>query len=201
MYYRADSRDHGLRHDPFKAIVSPRPIGWIGTKGADGSRNLAPYSFYNIVSDRPKIVMFASQGRKDSLRNAAETGCFTANLVSAGLVEAMNRSSAPAPHGVDEFALAGLTPAQAVAVDAPYVAEARAVLECKVTQILRPVDVEGREVDSHMVFGQVLGIHLDERIIRDGRVDMALAAPAARLGYMDYAVADTVFELFRPDWP
>jgi flavin reductase (DIM6/NTAB) family NADH-FMN oxidoreductase RutF len=198
VFYRADSRDHGLPHDPFKAIVAPRPIGWIGTRGADGSRNLGPYSFFNIVSDAPKIVMFSSSGYKHSARNAEETGVFTVNYVSADLVEAMNASSAAVPYGVDEFDLAGLTAAQGEMVDAPYVAEAKAVLECKVTQIIRPVDLDGREADSHMVFGQVVGIRIDDAVIRNGRFDVALARPVTRLGYMDYAEAGSLFELARP---
>jgi flavin reductase (DIM6/NTAB) family NADH-FMN oxidoreductase RutF len=198
MFYRADTRDHGMEHDPFKAIVAPRPIGWIGTRGADGSRNLSPYSFFNIVSDRPKIVMFSSSGFKHSARNASETGEFTVNYVSGDLIDKMNASSAPVEYGVDEFALAGLVPVKGELVDAPYVGGARAVLECKVTQILRPIGLDGQEADSHMVFGQVIGIHIDEAIIRNGRVDMALARPVTRLGYMDYAETTDVFELARP---
>jgi len=198
MFYLADTRDHGMAHDPFKAIIAPRPIGWIGTRGADGSRNLSPYSFFNIVSDRPKIVMFSSSGFKHSARNASETGEFTVNYVSGDLIDKMNASSAPVEYGVDEFALAGLVPVKGELVDAPYVGGARAVLECKVTQILRPIGLDGQEADSHMVFGQVIGIHIDEAIIRNGRVDMALARPVTRLGYMDYAETTDVFELARP---
>jgi flavin reductase (DIM6/NTAB) family NADH-FMN oxidoreductase RutF len=198
VFYRADSRDHGLPHDPFKAIVAPRPIGWIGTRGADGGRNLGPYSFFNIVSDSPKIVMFSSSGYKHSARNAAETGVFTVNYVSADLMAAMNASSAAVPYGVDEFDLAGLTAAQGELVDAPYVAEAKAVFECRVTQIIRPVGLDGREADAHMVFGQVVGIRIDDAVIRGGRFDVALARPVTRLGYMDYAEAGPLFELTRP---
>lgn len=198
MFYKADTRDHGLPHDPFKAIVAPRPIGWIGTRGADGGRNLGPYSFFNTVCDTPKIVMFSSSGYKHSARNAAVSGVFTVNYVSADLMAAMNASSAAVPYGVDEFELAGLTAAQGEMVDAPYVAEAKAVLECKVTQIIRPVDLDGRETDSHMVFGQVVGIRIDDAVVRNGRFDVALARPVTRLGYMDYAEAGPLFELARP---
>ena len=110
MFYTTEENRHGLRHDPFKALVSPRPIGWIGTKRKDGARNLSPYSFFNIVSDNPKIVMFSSGGRKDSARNAEETGVFTASLASGPLAEKMNASSIAVPYGVDEFEIAGLTP-------------------------------------------------------------------------------------------
>ncbi|MGN7293732.1 flavin reductase family protein [Rhizobium sp. SAFR-030] len=199
MFYTTDSNRHGMAHDPFKAIVSPRPIGWIGTKGTDGSRNLSPYSFFNIVSDQPKIVMFSSSGRKHSLKNAEETGVFTASLVSRHLVDRMNASSAAVEYGVDEFLLAGLTPKAGDVVDAPYVAEAYAALECRVTQIIQPHGVDGQPSASIMVFGEVVGIHISEEIIRDGRIDMQLARPVARMGYMDYADGGTdVFQLKRP---
>ncbi|MBT9370125.1 flavin reductase family protein [Rhizobium sp. CSW-27] len=199
MFYATDENRHGMAHDPFKAIVAPRPIGWIGTKGRDGSRNLSPYSFFNIVSDRPKIVMFSSSGRKHSLKNAEETGVFTASLVSRFIVEKMNASSAPVDYGVDEFALAGLTPREGELVDAPYVAEAHAALECRVTQVIVPHGLDGEASESVMVFGQVVGIHISEAIIRDGRIDMELARPIARMGYMDYADGGAdVFQIQRP---
>jgi flavin reductase (DIM6/NTAB) family NADH-FMN oxidoreductase RutF len=198
MFYTTDTNRHGLAHDPFKAIVSPRPIGWIGSRGSDGSLNLAPYSFFNAVSDRPKLVMFSSSGRKHSQRNATETGEFTCNFVSRNIVERMNISSAAVPYGVDEFALAGLTAKKGELVAAPYVAEALAVLECKVTDILEPKSLSGEPSENVMVFGEVVGIHIDEAIVRNGRLDMALARPVARLGYMDYSESSEVFEMFRP---
>jgi flavin reductase (DIM6/NTAB) family NADH-FMN oxidoreductase RutF len=199
MFYTTDSNQHGMAHDPFKAIVSPRPIGWIGTRGTDGSRNLSPYSFFNIVSHQPKIVMFSSSGRKHSLKNAEESGVFTASLVSRHLVDRMNASSAAVDYGVDEFRLADLTPKAGDVVDAPYVAEAYAALECRVTQILQPHGLDGRPSTAVMVFGEVVGIHISEDIIRDGRIDMHLARPVARMGYMDYADGGTdVFQLKRP---
>lgn len=199
MFYAADTNLHGLAHDPFKAIVAPRPIGWIGSKGRDGSLNLAPYSFFNAVADTPKLIMFASSGYKHSVRNVEETGVFTANLVSRHLVEQMNTSSAPVDYGVDEFELAGLTAQQGTIVDAPRVAEAYAALECQVTQIMRPVDVNGLEAETWIVFGQVVGIHIDEAVIENGRIDMARARPVARMGYRDYSDGGTdVFQLTRP---
>lgn len=198
MFYTTDENRHGLAHDPFKAIVSPRPIGWIGSKGRDGTLNLAPYSFFNAVSDRPKLVMFSSSGRKDSYRNASETGEFTCNFVSRNLIDKMNKSSAAVAYDVDEFALSGLTPKKGELVDAPYVAEAFAVLECKVTEIIEAKSLSGEPSENVMIFGQVVGIHIDEAILRDGRIDMGLAKPVARLGYMDYSESSDVFELFRP---
>ena len=201
MFYATDTNRHGLAHDPFKAIVAPRPIGWIGSKGRDGSLNLSPYSFFNAVSDRPKLVMFSSAGRKDSVRNVEETGVFTANLVSRHIVEKMNHSSIAVPYGINEFELAGLTAKPGELVDAPYVAEAFAVLECRVTEILQPKGLDGEASENIMVIGQVVGIHIDETIIRDGRLDMALARPVARMGYMDYSEGSDVFEMIRPKAP
>ncbi|SCB40560.1 NADH-FMN oxidoreductase RutF, flavin reductase (DIM6/NTAB) family [Rhizobium multihospitium] len=191
MFYTTDTNRHGLAHDPFKAIVAPRPIGWIGSKGRDGSLNLSPYSFFNAVSDRPKLVMFSSAGRKDSVRNVEETGVFTANLVSRHIVEKMNHSSIAVPYGINEFELAGLTAKPGELVDAPYVAEAFAVLECRVTEILQPKGLDGEASENIMVIGQVVGIHIDETIIRDGRLDMALARPVARMGIWIIARAAT----------
>jgi flavin reductase (DIM6/NTAB) family NADH-FMN oxidoreductase RutF len=201
MFYTTDTNQHGLAHDPFKAIVAPRPIGWIGTKGRDGSFNLSPYSFFNAVSDRPKIVMFSSDGRKDSARNAEETGAFTTNFVSRDLVDKMNASSIVVPYEVDEFALAGLTAKAGTLVDAPYVADAFAVLECRVTEIINPMTLSGERGENVIVFGQVVGIHISETILKDGRLDMAIARPIARMGYMDYSEGSEVFQLMRPKPP
>jgi flavin reductase (DIM6/NTAB) family NADH-FMN oxidoreductase RutF len=198
MFYDTESNAHGMAHDPFKAIVAPRPIGWIGTKGRDGSVNLAPYSFFNAVGDRPKMVMFSSSGRKDSLRNAEETGVFTTSFASRALLQQMSQSSAAVPYGTDEFALAGLTAVDGRLVNAPYVGEAVAVLECRVTMVTTLNDIEGAETDSHVVFGQVMGIHIDESVIRGGRFDLALADPILRAGYMDYAGISSLIELARP---
>ncbi|MCJ9671789.1 flavin reductase family protein [Neorhizobium sp. BETTINA12A] len=199
MFYTTDTNQHGLKHDPFKAIVAPRPIGWIGTKGRDGSMNLSPYSFFNAISDSPKLVMFSSSGRKHSLKNAEETGVFTASLASRHLAEKMNASSEAVPYGVSEFEVAGLTAKMAELVDAPYVAEAYTVLECRVTQVIQPVGLDGQGAEAYMVFGQVVGIHISEEILRGGRIDMGLARPIARMGYRDFADGGAdVFEMIRP---
>lgn len=198
MFYTTDTNRHGLAHDPFKAIVAPRPIGWIGSKGRDGSLNLAPYSFFNAVADKPKLVMFSSSGHKHSQKNARETGVFTCNFVSRNLADKMNLSSAALPYGRSEFEFAGLTPQQAELIDAPCVAEAFAVLECRVTEIIEPKTLSGEATENVLVFGQVVGIHIDEAVVSDGRLDMALARPVARMGYMDYCEGSDVFEMFRP---
>ena len=201
MFYEAGHRPAVLKHDPFKAVVSPRPIGWIGTKSGDGVLNLAPYSFFAAIADRPPLVMFSSSGRKDSQRNAEETGVFTTNLAGRALLEAMNLSSAAAPAEIDEFALAGLTPVMGRLVDAPFVAEAYAALECRVVEVKPLRGLDGIESENTMVIGQVVGVHIRDEAIRDGRLDMELVRPLGRLGYMDYCDAGDVFELFRPSWP
>jgi len=200
MFYEAQANDHGLPHDPFKAIVSPRPIGWIGTRGTDGSVNLAPYSFFNAISDHPKMVMFSSSGRKDTLRNVEDTKVFTTSMVSRALADKMNRSSADAPYGESEFAFADLTMEEARLINAPFVAEAHAALECKVTDIFEAKDLDGKASNSFVVIGQVVGIHIDEAALADGRLDMAAVAPLARLGYMDYSAASETFQMRRPAW-
>lgn len=200
MFYRTQENDHGLSHDPFKAIVAPRPIGWIGTKGRDGSLNLGPYSFFNAISDKPKLVMFSSSGRKHSAQNAEETGVFTASLASRDLAERMNASSINAPYGVSEFELSGLTAAPGELVDAVYVKEAYAALECRVTEIMTPKGIDGKPSENIMVFGEVVGIHIDPAVIVDGRIDMTKVAPLARLGYFDFADGANVFEMRRPKW-
>lgn len=203
MFYRTDTNEHGLSHDPFKAIVAPRPIGWIGTRGRDGTINLSPYSFFNAVSDSPKLVMFASSGSsRDSLRNARETGMFTASLASRHIAEQMNASAASVDYGVDEFALAGLTPVPGILIDAPFVGEAFAALECRVTEIIEPRTLDGGRAETTIVLAQVVGIHLREEILRDGRVDMTIARPLGRMGYRDYTDGGAdVFEMVRPATP
>ncbi|MGE7369431.1 flavin reductase family protein [Neorhizobium sp. NPDC001467] len=202
MFYSTEDNAHGLAHDPFKAIVSPRPIGWIGTKGKDGSLNLSPYSFFNAICDNPKLVMFASSGLKDSARNARETGVFTASLASRHLAEQMNASSISVEYGVDEFAIAGLTARMGTLVDAPFVGEAYAALECRVTEIIEPKTIDGGKAEAIVVFAQVVGIHLSKEILREGRVDMAVARPLGRMGYRDYADGGAeVFEMTRPSTP
>ena len=198
LFYNSNENQHGLAHDPFKAIVAPRPIGWIGSKGADGSLNLAPYSFFNAIADDPKLIMFASGGKKDSVRNCEETGVFSVNMVGFSQVDAMNQSSAPYDHGVDEFEKSGLTSRQCELIDAPLVVGAFAVLECKVTEIIRPKTVDGEHPGAYLVTGQVMGIHIRDDVIVDGRISADKTQTVSRLGYMDYAVVKDVFEIKRP---
>lgn len=198
MFYDARKNDHGLPHDPFKAIVAPRPIGWISSMNGKGDINLAPYSFFNGVASRPPIVMFASEGRKDSLAFIEETGEFVCNLATWDLREAMNATSAPLPRGTNEMANAGLDAAPSRLVKPPRVAASPCALECKLLQVISLADLDGRDIDRHVVFGQVIGVHIDDRYIRDGLVDSAAMKPIARCGYHDYAVVENMFSMRRP---
>jgi flavin reductase (DIM6/NTAB) family NADH-FMN oxidoreductase RutF len=201
IFYEPHARDRSLLpHDPFKAVVAPRPIGWISTVGDDGAVNLAPYSFFNAVSDTPPIVMFSSSGMKDSATHAHATREFVWNLPSYGLREQMNLSSAGLPRGESEFAHAGLSMAPSRVVGVPRVAEAPVALECRVTQTLSLHDLDGAPADHHMVLGQVVGVHIDERFVDDrGQVDTAALQPIARCGYRDeYAVVRELFHMSRP---
>ncbi len=155
MFYRVDD-GHGLPHDPFKAMVSPRPIGWISTRDRQGRDNLAPYSFFMAVSAAPPIVMFSSVGMKDSARAAGESGEFAVNVASRDLAEAVNLSSTPAPSDVSEFEVTGLTPVPCEMIAAPRVKEAVASMECKLIEVREVLDLEGRPTDNHVVTGQVI---------------------------------------------
>ena len=199
FYFYEPLRGHGLVHDPFKAIVAPRPIGWISTLDPNGVVNLAPYSFYNALCDTPPIVGFSSTGRKDSIRNIEATGEFVANFVSKSLAVAMNTTSAPVAAEVDEMALAGLTPAPCRLVGAPRVAEAPAALECKLLQIVHLHDMNGRPLEQYLALGQVVGVHIDTRYLKNGYFDTAAAQPILRAGYRgDYAEIGAMFEMLRP---
>lgn len=199
MFYDAETNRHGLKHDPFKALVVPRPIGWISTLSRDGVPNLAPYSFFNAMASDPHIVMFASAGRKDSQRNAEETGEFVCNLATWALKEQMNESSASVGPEVDEFMLAGLEMEPSIRVKAPRVKASPVHLECVWLQTLKLPTRSGRPHPIYdVVVGEVVGISIDDRFIIDGMVDIAAMKPIARLGYHDYAVVDELFTMRRP---
>jgi len=202
MFYETKANEHGLPHDPFKSCVVPRPIGWISTVSAAGIVNLAPYSFFNAVASDPPMVMYCSNGpatrpSKDNLANIEATGEFVYNVATWDLRDPMNASSAAVAPEIDEFPLAGLTPAPARLVRPPRVAESPIHLECRLHQVIDlPCDTPGAR--NAMVLGRVLGVHIDERVLTDGLVDMAKLRPIARLGYMDYARVDFVFSMRRP---
>lgn len=200
MFYEPRN-GHGLPHDPFRAIVAPRPIGWISTISAEGVVNLAPYSFFNAVAGRPPMVMFASEGIKDTIRNVQATGEFVVNLATLSLARKMNETSIAVAPEVNEFNLAGLTPLPSRMVRAPRVAESPAALECRVTEILPLRDLAGDAGERMMAVGEVVGIHIDPAALTDGGFDMVKAGTLARCGYWDYQVTTDLFRMPRPDLP
>lgn len=200
VFYEPARRDRDLLpHDPFKALVTPRPIGWISTTSADGHVNLAPYSFFNAVAEGPLMLAFSSRGAKDSSTFAGEIKEFVWNLVTWELREAMNETSAPLPRGESEFERAGLEMAPSRLVSPPRVADARCAMECKVVHHLELQDLDGNTFDQHLVIGQVVGIHLDEQAIVGSGVDTAALRPVARCGGpADYTVVERLFRMHRP---
>lgn len=201
MFYEA-GKPHGLPRDPFKSCVVPRPIGWITTLDEHGVVNLAPYSFFNGIAGDPPMVMYANngaapRGTKDTLANCERTGEFVANMATWELREQMNLSCAPVPPDADEVALAGLTAAPSRLVRPPRVAESPVALECTVHQIVDlPCDEAGGR--NALVIGRVVGVHIEDRALTDGLVDIPRIKPIARMGYMDYAVVESVFTMARP---
>jgi len=191
MFYRPQD-GHGLPHNPFNALITPRPIGWISTRGPMGD-NLAPYSFFNAVAYVPPQVMFASTGAKDSLAALEVSGVFCVNIVGIAQKDDMNATSAALPRGVDEFTHAGVAKAECDTIACPRVAGAPASLECRVTRIIA---LNG--TDNFLILGEVTGIHLRDDCVVGGRFDVTRFHPLARLGYRDYAVVRDVFELARP---
>ncbi|WP_137703130.1 flavin reductase family protein [Marimonas lutisalis] len=200
MFYRPED-GHGLPHNPFNALIVPRPIGWISTRGSDGVDNLAPYSFFNGCAYTPPQVMFATtgvkedrEGTKDSLANIRETGVFCVNIVAQGMTDAMNASSKTLPADQSEFDHAGLERAECETIACARVKDAPASMECKMTQIVK---IEGEA--NYVCFGTVTGIHMRDDCIVDGMFDVTRFTPLARLGYRDYSVVTETFTLARPD--
>ncbi|MGE5640008.1 MAG: flavin reductase family protein [Clostridia bacterium] len=199
MFFEPQHRDRTLMpHDPFKALVIPRPVGWISTMGTAGEVNLAPYSYFNGFSTRPMIVGFASESEKDSAAFAIESGEFVWSMATYALREQMNQSAAPLPRGMSEFAFAKLETAPSRLVKPPRVAASPAALECRVTEVVRLKDLAGHATGGCVVLGQVVGLHVDERYIKDGRLDAAAMQPIARCGYDEYTVLERVFRMARP---
>src|SRR5262245_27026003 len=208
MFYDARKRDHGLKVDPLKSLIVPRPIGWISTVDAEGRVNLAPYSFYNAVGEFPPMVYFATTGTygdtptKHSRMNAEVTGEFVVNMVSEALKERMNITTAMFAYGIDEMKEAGLTPAPCRFVKPPRVAESPMALECRYWKTIElPIEPGKEENAGSMVLGQVVGVHIDEAILKNGRVDVGAFKPVARLGYSEYTTTDNVWAMRRPDDP
>jgi flavin reductase (DIM6/NTAB) family NADH-FMN oxidoreductase RutF len=199
MFFEPKSRDKTLLpHDPFKALIAPRPVGWISSMDREGRVNLAPYSFFNAFSGAPPLVGFCSEGEKDSMTFARDSGEFVWNMATYDLRWQMSESSAPLGRGESEFTHTGLTMAPSQLVRAPRVKESPAQLECKVTEIIQLHDMEGNQTPRFLVMGQVIGIHIDDDCIEDGIVQITRMKPIARCGYQDYSVLDQVFSIKRP---
>jgi flavin reductase (DIM6/NTAB) family NADH-FMN oxidoreductase RutF len=193
MHFYEPAKGHGLPHDPLNAIIAPRPIGWISTRGGDGSLNLAPYSFFNAFNYTPPIVGFSSTSAKDSLRNAEETGEFVWNLATRDLAEQMNQSCASVPYGTDEFQLAGLTPAPSRVVAPPRVAESPVSFECKVVEIVQLKTHTGTPVKAWLTLGEVVAVHIARHLLKDGIFDTFGAGIVLRAG------GPTAYSELRPD--
>jgi len=200
IFYAPQDRDRTLLpHDPFKALVAPRPVGWISTVSRSGAVNLAPYSYFNAFSTRPMLVGFSSEGEKDSQAFAVETGEFVWSMATWALRDQMNATAASLPRGESEFAHAQLETAPSRLVRAPRVHGSPAALECRVSEMVRLRDAAGRDTDRRLVIGEVVGVHLDERFIREGRVDTAAMQVIARCGYDEYSLVERVFSMERPE--
>ena len=202
LHYYEPRNGHGLRHDPFNAIIAPRPIGWISSRDAKGNLNLAPYSFFNGFCYKPPIIGFSSTSWKDSVANMQETGEFVWNLATMDLAQKMNATAAHVAHEVSEFAISGLTPAPCKIVKAPRVAESPVSFECKVAQIVQLQGADGVKANAWLTLGEVVAVHIDRAMIKDGVYQTALARPIVRAGRKgDYFVIrqDAMFEMTRPD--
>ncbi|MAS09878.1 flavin reductase family protein [Salinisphaera sp.] len=201
VHFYEPRNGHGLAHNPFNAIVAPRPIGWISSVGREGTRNLAPYSFFNAFNYTPPIVGFASVGYKDSVANIEATGEFVWNLASKPLAEQMNASCEAVAPDVDEFELAGLTPEPSRVIDVPRVAETPVSFECRLSQLLRLTGADGSETDTWLVLGEVVGVHIARHLLVDGVYDTAAGEPIMRAGGpADYFAisANNLFRMHRP---
>ena len=201
IHFYEPRHGHGLPHDPFNAIVGPRPIGWVSSCNAQGASNLAPYSFFNAFNYVPPIVGFSSIGYKDSIRNIEETGEFAWNLVTRPLAEAMNQTCAAVPPEVSEFDLAGLTPVASRLIKPPRVQESPVSFECKLTQVLQLQGVDGVKVDTWLVLGEVVGVHIRADLLVNGVYDTAGADHILRGGgpadYFTLGPAQ-LFKMYRP---
>jgi flavin reductase (DIM6/NTAB) family NADH-FMN oxidoreductase RutF len=192
---------HGLKHDPFNAIIGPRPIGWISSRDAKGAVNLAPYSFFNAFNYHPPLIGFSSTAWKDTVGNIQETGEFVWNLATMDLAQAMNKTAASVPHEIDEFTIAGLTELPSTLVKPPRVAESPVSFECKLSQIIQLQGADGQKAEAWLTIGEVVAVHIDKRLIKDGVYQTALARPIVRAGRRgDYFEIrpDAMFEMERP---
>jgi len=197
MFYDAIQNDHGFEYDPFKALVAPRPIGWISSQSPEGIANLAPYSYFNAVAENPHYLVYGTGAGKDSVRNIEATGEYAVNLATFALREQMNASSAQLPAHIDEFEHARLNKASCRLIRPPRVSESPVCFECRLFRIIDLPNEQGR-VDNRMVVGRVVGIHVDDTFIRNGRVDTVAMHPIARLGYSEYTTVESTWSMRRP---
>ena len=202
LHFYEPKNGHGLKHDPFNAIVAPRPIGWISSRGSKGNVNLAPYSFFNGFCYIPPIIGFSSTSWKDTVENVQETGEFCWNLATMDLAKHMNATAAHVARDVSEFEIAGLTPATSKIVNVPRVAESPVSFECKLTQIIQLQGADGKKAQAWLTLGEVVAVHIDKAMIRDGVYQTGLARPIVRAGrkgdYFEIKDED-MFEMTRPD--
>jgi flavin reductase (DIM6/NTAB) family NADH-FMN oxidoreductase RutF len=200
LYHSFDpAQGHGLPHDPIKAIIAPRPIGWISSVGAQGAANLAPYSYFNMFCHRPPILIFGSEGRKDTLANVGQSGGFVFNLATRDLAEQMNATSGAYPPDTDEFEVAGVGKLASETIAAPRVAGAAAAMECRLLDIRQLYDLDRKPVISQLIIGQVTRVHIRADLLVDGLFDLVRAGTIARCGYRgDYVQATQMFEMLRP---
>lgn len=198
MHYDAIDNKHGLPNDPFKAIVAPRPIGWVSSMASSGVLNLAPYSFFNAIGEKPHYIVIGSSDMKDSLTNIEATAEFVVNLATYELREQMNISSSRVASDIDEFEIAGLAPAPSRFVKPPRVAKSPAALECRLFQIV-PLPDDNGDASQWAIIGRVVGVFIDDRFIKDGRVDTVAMRPIARMGYSEYTTVEAAWRMRRPD--
>lgn len=198
MFYDPRTESHGLPHNPWLALIVPRPIGWVSTLSVDGTPNLAPYSCFNAISSKPPFVMFSSDSPKDSATNAEKTGVFCINIATYALREAMNQSAAAYPPEVDEFEASGLTAEPCRNIPCVRVKESPVSIECRLSQLITLTPSTGEQCTNRVVIGEVIGIHIDESILREGLVDVELLRPLGRMGYREYTVPPRSFEMLRP---
>ncbi|MBV8448854.1 MAG: flavin reductase family protein [Hyphomicrobiales bacterium] len=202
LHYYEPKHGHGLRHDPFNAIIAPRPIGWISSRGARGNVNLAPYSFFNAFCYHPPIIGFSSTSKKDSVHNIEETGEFVWNLATMDLSRQMNATAAHVARDVSEFAIAGLTAVPCRLVNVPRVAESPVSFECRLSQIIQLQGADGEKAEAWLTLGEVVAVHIDKTFIKNGVYQTALTHPIVRAGRRgDYFEIrpDAMFEMARPD--
>ncbi len=202
LHYYEPAKGHGLKHDPFNAIVAPRPIGWISSRDTNGNINLAPYSFFNAFCYKPPLIGFSSTSWKDSVANIQETKEFVWNLATKDLAQQMNATAAHVARGVSEFNVAGLTAVRGRLVNVPRVAESPVAFECKLAQIIQLQGANGEKAQAWLTIGEVVAVHIDKTFIKDGVYQTALARPIVRAGRSgDYFEIrpDAMFEMVRPD--